>query len=206
MTKFRLPVIALLVISLGIGLATVLHAGSQDQDSPNFNGVFLLDRTGSHRVAVTNDGHLAVTGNVGVASVATIGHITSAVHVAGVIANREHVSGALRAWQVSSCGTTASLAVASNPDRRDLVLSNLAGAAANPQNVILYIGYGTVGHVALSTANGFALSVHRVMIGTAAVPTAITTTPPLVLQNYQGPVACITNTDTAIMSVIEILR
>ena len=157
----------------------------------------------------------------------TIAHTTSVTHVSGLVsirddtcptckarvdhynalANQPHISGALRAWQVSACGTTASLAVASNANRRDLVLKNLGGDAANSERNVIFVGFGATGHVALSTANGYPLAIHYAVFGGAATsnPTMVSTSP-LVLTNYQGPIACVTNQNTAILSIIEVLR
>lgn len=119
----------------------------------------------------------------------------------GALAIQNHASGSMRAWQVSACGGTATMAVASNANRRDLILKNLGGAAANSESNVIFVGFGTQGHVALTTANGFPIAVHYTVTGSAS-----SGTPPVVLSNYQGPVACITNANTAILSVIEILQ
>lgn len=139
------------------------------------------------------------------ATVNTVQHISSATHVTGIV--RGHYSGAIRAWQVSACGTTAAMAIASNEGRRDLILSNLGGAAANSERNIIFIGFGTTGHVALSTSNGFPMAIHYAVFGGAATsnPTMVST-PPFVLKDYQGPVACVTNQNTAVLSILEILR
>lgn len=117
----------------------------------------------------------------------------------GAMAVQAHQSGSMRAWQVNACGGTATMAVASNASRRDLILKNLGGAAANSDSNVIFVGFGTTGHVALTTANGFPITVH---MSTAPVMA----TPPVVLSNYQGPLACITNANTAVLSVIEVLQ
>mgnify|MGYP001558571301 CR=1 FL=1 len=203
MSKLRHGVLVLAALAaLLVAAVGVYGGGIDDIDSPNWGGSFLVDRTGTHRAAISATGSLSVdsTGSV------TVSHVSSALHVAGIIPTREHVSGALRAWQVSACGTTASLAVASNANRRSLTIKNLGGDAANPERNVLFIGFGATGHVALTTGNGFPLSVHMVVSGAAASATAVSTTPALVLEGYEGPIACITNQNTAVMSVIEILK
>lgn len=156
----------------------------------------------------------------------TISHISSLTHVFGriqvsddtcptcrarvdhfnALANQPHISGALRAWQVNTCGVTATQGVATNANRRDLILKNLGGGD-NPERSIIFLGFGTTGHVALSTNNGYPLAVHLVMTGAAGVPpSVVSVTPDLVIANYQGPISCIAHASSAILSVIEILR
>lgn len=120
--------------------------------------------------------------------------------------NQPHISGAVRAWQVQSCGSTASLAVSTNTNRRDLILSNIGGAQPNAQiamNTVIFVGFGATGHVALTSSNGFPLQLH---MATGSANSVYGTAAPLRLENYQGPVACITNANSANMGVLEILR
>ena len=146
-------------------------------------------------------------------SVWTLSHIGAQVHVAGAIELRDktcvtctarvdhynalamqpHIGGALRIWQVSQCGSTAATAVATNTNRRTLIVKNLGTTA----NVNIWIGYGTTGHVALSSANGWALGQHE---GTGAASSQ------LALDNYQGPLACISTVAGMTLGVVEILR
>ena len=108
-----------------------------------------------------------------------------------------HSSGALRAWTVSTCGTSASLAVATNRARRDLILQNIG---TRP----IFIGYGTTGHVALTTSNGFMLHAGEGTGGSAAqMPSALGR---LELRDYSGPIACISTDATQTMNVLEILK
>ena len=130
-------------------------------------------------------------------------HISSVTHVVLVSSGhanviREHVSGMFRAWRVANCGTGAALVVASNPDRRDLLLQNLGGpTAGTAAHSNVYLGYGTQGHVALTTNNGWVLH----SMGQNAASTAT-----LSLLNYSGPVACIAAEPGTQLSIIEIMR
>lgn len=146
-------------------------------------------------------------------SVWTLSHIGSQVHVSGAmelrdktcvtctarvdhynaVAMQAHVSGGVRMWQVSQCGSTAATAVATNTNRRALMVKNLGTTA----NVNIWVGYGTTGHVALSTANGWALGQHE---GTGAASSW------LVLDNYQGPLSCISTVAGMTLGVTEVLR
>ena len=147
----------------------------------------------------------------------TIAHITSVTHIAGslqiqdrtcttcrarvdhynVLVVQPHISGALRTWQVNQCGTTASLAINTNANRRDLWVMNRG-------NGNIYIGYGATGHVALTTANGWPLhATASAITSTARHSTALST---VYLQNYQGPLACISDLAGQSLQVMEILR
>lgn len=147
----------------------------------------------------------------------TIRHVSSVTHVAGgvmirdsscatcnarvdhynILVTQPHISGALRTWQVSQCGTTASLAVNTNENRRDLWLMNRG-------NGNIYIGYGTTGHVALTTGNGW--PIHATASAITTVARHSTALSIVYLQNYQGPIACIADLAGQAMQVMEILR
>ena len=147
----------------------------------------------------------------------TVAHVTSLTHVSGLVSVRDdncltcrmridhynvlvtqpHISGALRTWQVSQCGTTASLAINTNANRRDLWVMNRG-------NGNIYVGYGVTGHVALTTANGWPLHATASAITTTARhSTALST---VYLQNYQGPLACIADLAGQTLQVMEVLR
>ena len=150
----------------------------------------------------------------------TVGHIVSAVHVAGIVqtsaqvqhvsaithvvliasghANviRDHRSGSLRTLVVSQCGGSAVIAIGTNPNRRDLILQN-GGTTTSSGNI--FIGFGTQGHVALSVANGFVLHTNTAYAN--ASPTSR-----LIIPNYQGPVACIADAAGSPLQILEILR
>lgn len=137
--------------------------------------------------------HVAGKVQIGDKSCATC---TARVDHYGALANQPHISGAIRAWRVSQCGTTAATAVVTNADRRDLYLRNITStgpSAADGANI--FIGFGTTGHVALTASNGWVLH--------AAAHMASNT---LVLPNYQGPVSCIGTTAGSSLSILEILR
>lgn len=146
----------------------------------------------------------------------TLAHVGSQVHVAGrvqigdnacptcrarvdhynALATQPHISGAINAWQVGQCGTTARIAIATNANRRDLYLRNISSTgplAADSANI--FIGLGVTGHVALTADNGWVLHA-------AAHMTSNT----LILPNYQGPVSCIGTTAGSTLSILEILR
>lgn len=153
-----------------------------------------------------------VVGHVNV----TLAHVSSALHVAGgrialrdphcatctarvdhynALAVQPHISGVLNAWQVQQCGTTATIAVASNANRRDIFLKNSstsASAAGDQANI--FIGLGTTGHVALTASNGWVL--HQ----------TVGTSNQIYIPNYQGPVSCIGTTAGSTLSVLEIPR
>lgn len=163
--------------------------------------------------------HLSVLSTVvnNTAQRSTVAHVTSVTHVAGLVSIRDdncltcrmrvdhynvlvtqpHISGALRTWQVSQCGTTASLAVNTNENRRDLWLMNRG-------NGNIYIGYGTTGHVALTTGNGW--PIHATASAITTVARHSTALSIVYLQNYQGPIACIADLAGTAMQVMEILR
>jgi hypothetical protein len=143
----------------------------------------------------------------------SLAHIQSATHVRGsvqigdnacptcrarvdhynALAQQPHISGAIRIWTVSQCGGTAATAVVTDPNRRTLMVKNLGTTA----NVNIWIGFGTTGHVALTAANGWALGQHE---GTGAASSQ------LVLDNYQGPLSCISTVAGMSLGVTEILR
>jgi hypothetical protein len=102
----------------------------------------------------------------------TIAHVSAQVHVTAI-----HSSGALRAWRVVACGTTQATAVPTNTARRDLWLTNMGTSN-------IYIGYGTAGHLAVTTANGWPMHAASASTGLAG---------PVQLLNYQGPIRCITD-------------
>lgn len=121
---------------------------------------------------------------------------TARVDHYNALAMQAHIGGAILAWQVSQCGTTATIAVATNANRRDLYLRNISSTgplAADSANI--FIGLGVTGHVALTAANGWVLHA-------AAHMTSNT----LILPNYQGPLSCIGTTAGATLSILEILR
>lgn len=146
-----------------------------------------------------------------------IGHVSSVTHVRGLVSIRDdtcltckarvdhynvlvtqpHVSGAFRAWRVADCGTTASLAVSTNLNRRDLIM-------AVTGNRPVYIGYGATGHVALTQANGFPLHAFGVTSANA-IPGEQHAASYLYLPNYNGPIACIAPAASG-LAVMEILR
>ena len=135
---------------------------------------------------------LRVTGVTVFTIMGALDHVASQVHITAF-----HSSGALRAWTVSTCGTSASLAVATNRARRDLILQNIG---TRP----IFIGYGTTGHVALTTSNGFMLHAGEGTGGSAAqMPSALGR---LELRDYSGPIACISTDATQTMNVLEILK
>lgn len=135
---------------------------------------------------------LRVTGVTVFTIMGALDHVASQIHVTAF-----HSSGALRAWTVSTCGTSASLAIATNRARRDLILQNIG---TRP----IFIGYGTTGHVALSTSNGFMLHAGEGTGGSATqMPSALGR---LELRDYNGPIACISTDAGQTMNVLEILK
>lgn len=141
--------------------------------------------------------HVAIVSGASGGPLSTnVAHISGVTHVTGQV--RAHYSGAIRAWQVSACGGTPSLAIASNDARRDLILKNIGGGP-NAESSVIWVGFGTTGHVALANQNGFPLGIHF-----STSPAFFTA--PLVLENYQGPVACLATANHAVLSVIEVLR
>lgn len=146
----------------------------------------------------------------------TLAHVGSQVHVAGrvqigdnacptcrarvdhynALAMQPHISGAINAWQVGQCGSTATIAIATNTNRRDLYLRNISSTGiGSTDGANIFIGLGVTGHVALTAANGWVLH--------AAAHMASNT---LILPNYQGPVSCIGTTAGSTLSILEILR
>ena len=108
-----------------------------------------------------------------------------------------HISGALRTWQVSQCGTTAALAINTNANRRDLWVMNRG-------NGNIYVGYGVTGHVALTTTNGWPLHATASAITTTARhSTALSIA---YFPNSQGPLACISDLAGQTLQVMELLR
>lgn len=191
--------LSLTVVALLISLSTVLWAGGIDDiDSPNWSGNYLVDRTGTHRGAINSSGELSVkVGSVGHFSVA---HISSVLHVAGqgssgAVKTEAHTTGALRAYRVTSCGSTVATLAVTNTSRRDLLVNNIG------TNTI-YIGYGAAGHVALTAANGFPM---HAMGMSSANPVPNHQWAILTLQNYQGPLSCI-SLGVSEVSIIEILK
>lgn len=147
---------------------------------------------------------------------AVVSHVSSLTHVSGLIsvrddtcptckarvdhynalANQPHISGAIRAWQVSQCGPTATIAVASNANRRDIYLRNQGTTwTGRDDGGNIFIGFGVTGHVALTAANGW------VMHAGAHIATST-----LILYNYQGPISCIGLTAGSTLGVLEMLR
>ena len=210
-------ILALVLVAVGF----VSGGGIDDVDHPNWSGNFLVDRTGTHRAAITSSGALKVDGS-GVGTGNEIANISSALHIAGILpvqvthisgalhiagsvhiaaqqSVQPHISGAFRAWRVASCGATASTAVATNLARRGLLVNNVGNRPA-------YVGYGAAGHVALTLANGFPM--HAMGYTSAnAIPGENHRWAILTLENYQGPLSCITATgDITEISIIEILR
>ena len=114
-----------------------------------------------------------------------IRHVSAQIHVAAV-----HASGAFRAWRVAQCGTTARSAVATNQARRELWLTNMGTSN-------IYIGYGTTGHVALTTSNGWPMHQSSASTGSAY---------PVKLRGYYGPISCITDNGSQELGILEILR
>ena len=211
-----------IILAIVVVVGIVSGGGIDDVDHPNWSGNFLVDRTGTHRAAITSSGALKVDGS-GVGTGTEIAHISSALHIAGIlpvqvahisgalhiagiVAVREHFGSSMVQYQVNACGGTAAVAVVTNTNRRTLILSNIGGAAANSERNIIFIGYGATGHTAVTTGTGIPLAPHYVISGTAVSLGVAATTPPMVLDNYQGPITCITNQNTAILGVIEILR
>ena len=195
-------IVLMTAVVLVVVAVRVWGGGIDDVDSPYFDGSFLVDRTGTHRGAIFSDGTLAVRALDG-----SVSHISSALHVAGIVNTRQHVGGGMRAWRVSSCGITAATAVVTATERRDLILSNLGDGPSNAQHTTIYLGLGATGHVALTAINGLPLLVHLVTSSTAAVQgTFAMAVPPLVLRDYAGPVSCVTNVGAAHLGVLEILR
>ena len=144
----------------------------------------------------------------------TIQHISSVTHVSGLVSVRDdncltcrmridhynalavqpHISGSVRAWQVAQCGDTATIAVATNANRRDIILKNIGTTTATAvSQATIYIGFGVTGHVALTAANGYALH------NTAGANQ-------LILSNYNGPIACIATSTGQTLGVLEVLR
>lgn len=139
---------------------------------------------------------------------ATLAHVSSVTHIVGV--TRFHYSGALRATQVQSCGTTTATVVATNTDRRDLYVKNI-GLLANPQNAhTVFVGFGTAGHVALTVNNGYAIHAAGIQypasLQTGVILPVVYTNTELILYNYQGPLSCISTGSGANLSVLEVLR
>lgn len=151
-------------------------------------------------------GSVAVSGGSITATTGPIPHITSVTHVVGV--TRLHYSGALRATQVQSCGTTAATVVPTNEGRRDLYVKNIGNSTQGAHTV--WLGYGATGHVALTKDNGWALHAagsffvqnpaQTVNVGLVYSNTEIR------LENYQGPLSCISTGSGSNLSVIEVLR
>ena len=188
-------VLAVLGILLLIGRATTQESNvNRAADFPTARGVFVV-------------GHVNVT----------LAHVSSALHVAGgritlrdphcatctarvdhynALAVQPHISGALNAFQVQQCGTTATIALASNANRRDLWLRNTGTTQVTGADMAnIFIGLGATGHVALTAANGWVLHV-----------AAHNTSNMLYLPNYQGPVSCIGTTAGSTLSILELLR
>lgn len=103
---------------------------------------------------------------------------------------QKHIGGAIRAWQVSQCGTTARTVVASNANRREIRLTNQGTSN-------IYIGYGATGHVALTATNGWPMHAASGSTGLAG---------PVILTEYQGPIACVTDLQGQTLGVLEVLR
>lgn len=138
-----------------------------------------------------------------------ISHISGTVHVVLLSSGhanvtRDHISSSFRAWRVANCGTGATLAINTNPDRRDLLLQNLGGPSTSGTHNNLYLGFGTQGHVALTINNGWVLHSMGYIAGGSGPFTGSTAS--LTLPNYQGPVACIAEAAGTQLSIIEILR
>lgn len=147
------------------------------------------DWTLSHIGAVV---HVAIVSGASGGPLSTnVAHISGVTHVTGQV--RGHYSGAVRAYQVSQCGGTAATAVVTNTDRRDLIVKNIGTTANNT----IWVGFGTTGHVALTAANGWALTQHEGTAGNSSQ---------LILENYQGPLSCISTAAGMTLGVIEVLR
>lgn len=193
-------------------VGTIITAGP-------IQAVRIVDGLSNQMAAVDHAGAVSVTNTTQGADIVdssnrfTIAHITSLTHVSGLVSVRDdncltcrmrvdhfnvlvtqpHISGAIRAQQVTNCGSTATQAVATNANRRDLMVQNYG-------NNTIFVGYGTTGHVALSTTNGIALHANTALAN-ASPSTA------LWLYNYQGPLSCMTpDTNSVPMAILEILR
>lgn len=161
-------------------ISSVLHVRIHGFGFHNTNVV----EPSTEAIRVTNVTHVTVMG--------TLSHISQQLHMANM-----HSSGSLRAWTISTCGTSASLAIATNRVRRDLILQNIG---TRP----IFIGYGTTGHVALTTSNGFMLHAGEGTGGSASqIPSALGR---LELRDYTGPIACISGDAGQTMNVLEILK
>jgi len=114
-----------------------------------------------------------------------VAHVSGQLHIAAI-----HASGALRASRVTSCGTSAATVVATNTARRELWLTNMG-------TVNIYLGYGTTGHVALTTANGWPMHAASSSTGLAY---------PVKLREYAGPVSCIADGPNQQLGVLEVLK
>jgi hypothetical protein len=165
--------------------------------------VAIVDLPRWAHMAVAQSGIWNVTAHQGGTGY-TIQHISSVVHVAGMssaggsVKTENHLSGALRAWRVASCGTTTTQAVASNANRRTLIVNNIG---TRP----VYLGYGATGHVALTQANGYPMHSMGFTGANGINSENHRYAGPLILESYQGPISCIAPALTD-LSIIEILR
>lgn len=131
----------------------------------------------------------------------TVGHIGSAVHVAGIVptsAQVQHISTVVHVTAGISpqftmfrvnCGTSAATAVSANPNRKSLRLRN-SGTRD------IFIGGG---HATVTTSNGW--TIHAVS-GTSAAHAASY----LELNDFQGLVQCIADGPGQTLEILQILR
>ena len=176
------------LVALGlIVLPLVRSVPAQPFRDPTARGVW---QSGEWNIAhIGSTVHLAGGVTTQIAPVAHITSVTHAVLISSGHANvlRFHVSGSLRVTLVANCGTGASQVLASNPDRRDLMIQN-AGKST------VWVGYGAQGHVVLTAANGW------------GIHAGSSTMNPLTLWNYQGPLSCISAGDSELIKLMEIWR
>lgn len=211
MHRWAWRLIFAVAIALGVGSSVLAQPGTLRPGE-----VIITDPISRNRqVIIDHTGALVTTANV-------VSHIGSVLHVAAAggglvirdttcstcqarvdhtnaLANQPHISGAIRAWRVTSCGTTAATAVASNANRRDLRLTNMGTDT-------LYVGYGTTGHVALTTSNGWPMHAAGGFNWSAGQRHVVSSLVTLDLPNYQGPMSCIADSVGQTLGIMEILR
>ena len=195
MRRWLVALLVLALAALGADRAGTVLAQGGDRA----RGVYITDPTDTTRAGPGVLAHISsVTHVSGLLSIRDDTCLTCKARVDhyNALANQPHISGALNAFRVSNCGTTATIALASNPNRRDLYLQNGATSQVIATDMAsIFIGLGATGHVALTAANGFVLHAG-----------AHTSTNRLYLPNYQGPISCIGTTAGSPLQILEILR
>jgi len=121
-----------------------------------------------------------------------VGHISSQVHMAGTVRMAQHVAGGVTFGAVANCGTTARTVIATNVNRRSIILQN---AGDN----LLYIG-GT--HATITAANGFPLHASAATQNPQNWHAVLSR---VELPFYRGPIACLAAAGNSGLRYIEIL-